>query len=254
MNWLLLRGLTREQAHWGQFPDSLRRLHGGSAVACLDLPGCGTEHARRSPANLEAITDDLRARWLKRPEAERRRFGILGISMGGMIAIDWCHRFPEDFESLVLVNSSAANLSPPHERIRPVALAHLPRLLMNRNLEERERKILELTTRLPAERIRELAREYAEVARSRPVLRGTLAIQLWAASRFRCPKPLRAPVLVVSGARDLFTSPSCSRHLSEQLGARLIVHPDAGHDLPLEYPEWLADSLPRLAAARQRQV
>mgnify|MGYP003949335389 CR=1 FL=1 len=43
MNWLFLRGLTREQRHWGPFRDVFARDYPGAKVHCLDLPGTGTE-------------------------------------------------------------------------------------------------------------------------------------------------------------------------------------------------------------------
>ena len=60
MNWLLLRGLAREQRHWGRFPALLSAKLPGDRVFCLDLPGTGTEHRRKSPASIAAIPVGLR--------------------------------------------------------------------------------------------------------------------------------------------------------------------------------------------------
>src|SRR5205814_3692341 len=62
--WLLLRGLAREQRHWGAFLPALQAALPDARVHCLDLPGAGTEHARTSPANARSIAEDVRQRWL----------------------------------------------------------------------------------------------------------------------------------------------------------------------------------------------
>src|SRR5262245_47365139 len=99
--WLLLRGLGRERRHWGRFPTGLESaLH--TRVLTLDLPGFGTECGQRSPVSVPAITDDVRRRFsMERAEA---RWCIIGISLGGMVALDWCSRYPRDFERCVIIN------------------------------------------------------------------------------------------------------------------------------------------------------
>ena len=105
MSWLLLRGLSREKRHWRSFPEQLAAASAGERVLCLDLPGFGTEHARLSPWSMARITDDVRARFLV--ERGGDRWSVLGISLGGMVALDWCARHGGDFERCVTVNTSA---------------------------------------------------------------------------------------------------------------------------------------------------
>jgi len=45
-HWVLLRGLMREQRHWGAFPATLARALPGAAILTPDLPGNGTRHAQ----------------------------------------------------------------------------------------------------------------------------------------------------------------------------------------------------------------
>ena len=53
--WVLLRGLTREQGHWGNFPHRLAAaLPPGSVVLTPDIAGNGTRHAEASPATVGA--------------------------------------------------------------------------------------------------------------------------------------------------------------------------------------------------------
>ena len=64
--WIFLRGLMRDGRHWGSFPDEFRRELPGEDVLCLDLPGNGSLHAGRSPAQVPEM-----AQWC-REELQRR--------------------------------------------------------------------------------------------------------------------------------------------------------------------------------------
>src|SRR4051794_33139272 len=65
-NWLFIRGLGREQGHWGSyFPRVFAELNPGARVHCVDLPGTGTEFARSTPLSIAEIVEDTRRRWLE---------------------------------------------------------------------------------------------------------------------------------------------------------------------------------------------
>lgn len=245
MKFLLLRGLMREQRHWGEFPRILQAQVPGSEVVCLDLPGTGTESQRVCPLSVMEIAQDVRERWFKiRQDGED--WNIIGVSLGGMIAIKWCSLNPHDFKRLIFVNSSAANLSPPWLRMR---LAVVPNLLASalmsrswKGREKRELAILKMTTRLRSD-MDEVAKIWADFAAEQPIPSSTGMRQLWAALRFVAPTRSEvAPVeiLTVCSKKDHFTDPRCSDRLAQHFQAQQIVHPHAGHDLPLDDPEWLA--------------
>lgn len=46
--WLLLRGLTREAGHWGDFPRQLQAALPEARILAIDLPGNGTLHRQAS--------------------------------------------------------------------------------------------------------------------------------------------------------------------------------------------------------------
>lgn len=247
MNWLLLRGLAREQRHWGGFPELLRSRLPGSKITCLDLPGAGTESARPSPTDLDAIVEDLRSRWSGAAAGGEKPWGVIGISLGGMAALRWCDRYPGDFERAVVINSSAQNLSPPWERIRSQTLVAALPLLLERNPLKREEKILALTTALQGDKLPQVAIEWARIGAETRMRPKAVLSQLIAALGFRAPASVRARLLFVAGMGDRFTSPRCSQRLSERLGAPLVTHPAAGHDLPLDSPDWLSSEIARWA-------
>lgn len=239
MNWLFLRGLSREQRHWGRFPTIFAEHVAGARVFCLDLPGTGTEHARPSPATTRAIADDLRERWIALRDANEGPWGLLAMSLGGMVAMEWCAANPGDFARLVLSGTSAGNLSPAYRRFEPAILPGVFRAMLGRDPVERERNILASTTRLVHDRAA-VAEEWARYQSDAPVSRANVLRQIRAGSRFRAPARLDLPVLVLAGAHDPMVHPSCARVLASRLAAPLELHPDAGHEMALDAPVWLA--------------
>ncbi|RYZ66242.1 MAG: alpha/beta hydrolase, partial [Proteobacteria bacterium] len=128
MNVLLLRGLIRSQFHWGHFAQHLRSSNSDLNPFFLDFPGTGLEFRRTSPASIEGIRADIRARF----KSEREKgilpsgpWALVAMSMGGMVGIDWVNTHPEDFRKFVLINSSAKNVGGIQERFN---LPALPRM------------------------------------------------------------------------------------------------------------------------------
>jgi len=213
-------------------------------VHTLDLPGAGTEHGRDCPIEMPALMADVRARWqplrAAHPEA---RWHLLGISLGGMVAQQWAASFPRDFQRVVLVNTSAADLSLPWERMSLSVLRDILRAVGTaRDDVAREKIILGLSTRLFRDHDA-LAREWAVYHRQRPLRRRNLFRQLLAATRFRAPARIEAPTLVLVGEGDRLAHPNCGRRLAAHYGATLRQHPSAGHDLPLDDPAWVAETV-----------
>lgn len=241
MKWLLLRGLAREQRQWGELPALFEKIVPDAKVNFLDHPGAGTEHKRQSPASIAGITEDLRSRWLHLRQSPDEAWGILGISLGGMVTMDWSARYPSDFSRVVIANSSAADLSVPWRRLDLGKLPGIVAALRETDRVARERRILEMTTSIATSAQKnELAERFARFSEDKPMAREVVLRQLYAASRFRAPSHIAAPVLVLSGGKDPFTDPSCPRRLADHFNAPLATHPDAGHDLSVDSPEWVA--------------
>ena len=245
MGYLLLRGLSRQAGHWGPFPRLLEEAT-GERVVTLDLPGAGTEHRRPSPPSMRGIADDVRARFLDRHGGGGEPFRLLGISLGGMVAMQWCGDHPEDFAGVVLANTSAADLSPPWRRMDLGALLQIARALVERDDEARERRILGFTTRVVTD-FDGPARHNAALQQEQPMARRAVLSQIVAAGRFRAPPRLALPALVLAAARDPLAHPDCGRRLADHFGAAFRIHPTAGHDLSLDDGPWLARTIAQWA-------
>ena len=56
--WVLLRGLTREAGHWGQFVHDFKLAHPNARVITLDLHGNGEFHDRASATSVSQMVQD----------------------------------------------------------------------------------------------------------------------------------------------------------------------------------------------------
>lgn len=242
VNWLLLRGLVRERGHWADFPERLV-VHTGGVVLTLDLPGVGTERMRPAPMSIAATVSDLRARFLtaRAPHESGAEWRIFAPSLGGMIALAWAEAHPSDFAAIAVCNTSARNLAGPFQRLLPAAIRTILRGLFTFEPLARERLVLALVSN--TEHGRAHAESFARLATASPIGRFVFLRQLFAASLARAPAALTLPLLVLCSEGDRLCSPGASRALASRLGARLAVHPDAGHDLPLDDPDWVIDRL-----------
>jgi pimeloyl-ACP methyl ester carboxylesterase len=245
MKWLILRGLVREQRHWGnykqEFESFLRNTDPESQVHTLDFPGFGTEIARASPFSIDEIVDDLRARWQTLKAESEETWSLLAVSLGGMVAMNWTSRYPNDFKRLVLINSSATGLSPLHKRMKPTNYPRVLSLFLEGDLASRERKILEMTTNLKGEALQNRAKAHAGFALK--VRKKDAFAQILAALRFKTPKVISVPMLVVGGKGDQLVDVSCSERIAQQFKGTLVTHPTANHDLALDEPNWLMEQI-----------
>ncbi|MDF0749362.1 alpha/beta hydrolase [Marinobacter sp. 71-i] len=234
MHWILLRGLTREQSHWGAFPRMLEEAFPGHRFHLVDLPGTGVHYKDPSPDNIAAIRDKVRHSVSHIPAP----YSLLGLSMGGMVALDWSQHAPEgEIQNLVLINTSSG-FSPPWRRMRPGAWPRIARLLARRELFDREADILRLTCNRPVSL--DTTKHWYSIQRQRPVGIGNAYAQLKSAASFK-PLPQRPlpDALLLASRGDRIVHWTCSEVLEQRWQWTLKVHPSAGHDLPLDDPEWI---------------
>jgi pimeloyl-ACP methyl ester carboxylesterase len=247
--WVLLRGLMREQRHWGAFPAQLAQALPGARIVTPDFPGNGALHAQRSATRVGDMVAfcraELQARGLRPP------YALLALSLGGMVAVEWASRYPHEIERCVLVNTSMRPYSRFHQRLRwqnyPAVLAQL----LRGGAEHQERLILRLTSNggaaagasagQPPERLPEqLLRRWTAYQHQYPVRRANVLRQLLSAARYRGPSSRPAvPLLVLCSAGDRLVDHRCSQRLAAAWQVPIAIHPSAGHDLPLDDGPWL---------------
>lgn len=240
--WILLRGLTREVRHWGDFPSRFAEVMPGATLLCVDLPGNGRFSDRPSPLTVAGLLEAVRAQLVLAQAPPP--YHLLALSLGGMVAVEWCVRHPRELAGAVLVNTSLRPFSPVHRRLRwpcwPAAL----RLLLDLDGDRaRERAVLRLTSRRH-DHAGGLVDDWVVWRGEHRVSRTNALRQLLAAALYRAPVARPGVPLLVLGSRgDALVDVRCSIALAQRWDVPLALHPDAGHDLPLDDAPWLAQRI-----------
>ena len=247
--WILLRGLTRESAHWGSFAARLQPALPRDRVLALDLPGNGQLHTRPSPVSVQGMVQACRHELALRAIAPP--YHLLAMSLGAMVATEWAHVVPDEVAGCVLVNTSMRPFNPFYRRLRPHNLAALVQLAWRwRVAEAAERIIVRMTSRRAHEGSPVVA-QWAALRHQRPVSAHNALRQLVAAARYRAPVVApKAPTLVLGSRHDRLVASQCSQTIARAWGSTLRLHPIAGHDLPLDDPHWVVSEIQRWIALR----
>lgn len=240
--WVFLRGLMRESRHWGDFPELFTRNVPGAEVLLLDLPGSGRLHRLRSPARITGMVECYRNALAK--NGTRPPYYLLALSMGAMVASAWAQTYPDELEGCVLMSTSLRPFSPFYWRLRwHNYLAVLRFAFAGGDVPARERLILRLTSNRAKVRETTLP-TWVAYQNECPVSRRNALCQLIAAASYRASvQPPRVPILVLAGAADRLVHSACSQHLARAWHTDFALHPEAGHDLPLDAGVWVTQQV-----------
>lgn len=236
-SWIFLRGLTREARHWGDFVGQFQQAWPDQAVVTLDLAGNGLLNHRTSACRVEDMVADCRQQLAMRHIEPPHH--LLAMSLGAMVAVAWAQLHPKEIAAQVLINTSMRPFNPFYQRLLPANYVALLRLILTGAAPPVwERAILQMTSNRGDESV---LPQWVRLRRANPVLGLNALRQLLAAARFHAPvdSPV-TPTLLLAGAQDHLVSVACSRALARQWQCALRVHPDAGHDIPLDDGPWVA--------------
>jgi pimeloyl-ACP methyl ester carboxylesterase len=238
MNFFLLRGLIREKAHWGSFILELENAFPGNRVHTLEIPGVGADHGQTSPDNFDEMIAFMRDPLTEHFSGKEENL-LLAMSLGGMMARRWMELHPGDFQRVVLANTSFKGLNPLHHRLRPSSMLRFIRIFFTPGMEARERAIVRMVSNDPTNH-EEIVREWMEIQKKRPVSRKSFLNQIKAALTFQ-PSLVRpgARLLILAGRGDRLCDPRSSEEIHRAWGGTLVMHPSAGHDLPLDDSVWV---------------
>ncbi len=117
---VFVHGFGGDKRIWAPY---LAQLTNRYRVVALDLPGHGGSTADPSQAyTLDAMAEAL-ARFVDSPDGslDLPRFHLVGISMGGGIALDYAIEHPERVASLTLINPWGVSTPTPSDRERELA-------------------------------------------------------------------------------------------------------------------------------------
>jgi len=233
---VLIRGLGRDQLHWGPLKSALDKQ--GLIIETPDLPGAGVLCREKAPLDLDEYCRILESQL---SESELPTI-VVGLSLGGMIALQWSMLRPTLFEHVIAINSSC-NLSPVYWRLKVYRAWRTPGILARWNIRLKERSVYQLTcNRQPMNA--ELLDQWVNIQQQHPVSMITQLRQVIAAWRFSPPDADALPHLTfINSNSDRLVDPRCSLTLARHYSAPLRTHDWAGHDLPQDDPKWVAQEI-----------
>lgn len=237
----LFRGLVREAKHWGDFPQHLTQVHAGSEVITIDIPGAGTLVHSKAPLSIQGMVEIMRQEYQQKVKDDHEQI-LIAVSLGGMIAAQWLKSYPQDFDKVVLINTSYGGVSPLFDRLKPKALAHVLQVPWMKG-RQKEEHILRLVKN-HAQGFKETLDLWEEIEKERPVSVENSVRQLLAAASFRIGnwKP-EHDVLILASTQDRMVSVNCSRKIAQKWQAPIVEHPTGGHDLTSDDPQWVAEKI-----------
>ncbi|GLX80301.1 alpha/beta hydrolase [Thalassotalea insulae] len=237
-HWLLLRGLGRDKRHWGKFVDQFQQALPYDSVTAIDTLGNGEFSQNKSPLAIADYTDHCREQVLKKRQELPQQLDLVALSLGGMIALDWAQRYPQEIASITLINTSVANLTPWYQRIKLVSLTKLLlAVLINSRSDMFEKVILQQTSNLAL--APSVLSQWLDYYMQSHTSRRNLIRQLIAASQFRLTANLNVAPLVLASSQDRIVNCQASKDIQQFSEGEIFLHPSAGHDLTLDDGDWV---------------
>lgn len=244
--WLLLRGLVREQRHWGDFPALLKSQFPDDRIVLYDSAGNGQRNKEKSATTIQAMVDDLRSFLMQ--QGVDRPVTIIALSLGAMVAVALMDKYPEECAGAVLISTSLRGLNPFYQRLLPTNYpAILNALISPGNIRKKELNNLNLVSNIVANDISRrntTVKDWVSYANKNPVSAINGVRQLLAATSFHVPEHQPdVPILVLRSLADHLVNPQCSLSLARQWNLPIETHNTAGHDIPLDDSRWVCEKI-----------
>lgn len=227
---VLVHGFPLDSRMWDDVRDSLSARH---RVVIPDLPGFGRSTLAAASFTLAQVAAELHE--IVTLSAGTRPVKIVGLSMGGYIALEYWRQHPDATAGLVLVDSKAeADGSDArqarqkmarevsHTGTEAIADAMLPKLLAPQTLAARDDVV---------KRVRQMVLETppATIAAAQLAMAGRTDFSSMLSE-------IRGGVDCICGSEDALTPATLMRQISQRTGGKFREIEGAGHLPPLESP------------------
>lgn len=241
--WVLLHSFPIDRRMWSAQREALAAA--GRRVIALDLPGFGdAPRMGREPPSMDGYADAVLA---SLDALGVDRVTLVGLSLGGYVALALAARAPHRLGALVLADTRAAPDGPEARAGRVINLGlvgakgpgalidkMLPNLLAPDAPASLRETVRGWAAGQPTEGVTDALRAMRDRADATPVL-----------------ATLRCPTLLVVGARDAITPPSEHAAMAEAIaGSRVEVIEGAGHLSNLDRPAAFSEALLRWSGQR----
>lgn len=238
----MLKGLVREKRHWGEFVETMKQTFPNANIIPMDYPGVGLKNEQISPSNFKEYVKDMRNEYQQYFDGKQDNV-LMAISLGGMMARQWMELYPDDFKKCVLMNTSFKGICPIYKRLQPQSMKTFIRLFLTRDRDQVEKGILEMVSNR-RDRHPPILKNWIAYQKERPVSHRSFLNQITAALTFNAPKEAPKPeLLILAGKKDRLCHYNCSERIQAVWGGKLEIHPEAGHDLAIDAPEWTAEQI-----------
>lgn len=233
----MVRGLTRESGHWGNFGEHLLNNFPNGSITYLDLPGAGKYNNIKSPTSISEMVVFLRSKII----LDKNNINILvASSLGGMVAMDWLMRFQSDFDGIVTISSSFREVCSFNQRVKKDVWMDILKLLLTNNLKRREQILLKINCNSPQIRSN-LLESWISIQEKRKMTKMNIFRQIIAGWKYSIlNKEIKTPLLIVGSKSDRMVCRECIEKTFKLFGGNLVWHNHAGHSISLDNPEWLA--------------
>jgi pimeloyl-ACP methyl ester carboxylesterase len=223
-----LHGSSLNQA---VFDPLFERLAAQHSPVAIDMPGHGRSGGLDSLPSIEAMAKHVHE---LAGRIGARRPVLLNHSLGGAVALQYASEHPAELAGLVLCGTGFAM-----DRAALDASIEQTRLVA----EGKQRRAFEREAYGPDATPEIMQRGFMEELKTDPRTRlgNLLALRAWPGVDLR---RIDVPVLVVCGSADYEVVRESARRLERELPrAKRVEIPGAGHMLPLEKPESLANAV-----------
>lgn len=204
-------------------------------VIAPDLRGFGASAPLVGPASMRAFAEDLIA--VMERFAPDTPFTVCGLSMGGYIAWQLVHAWPERIARLILCHTRAAADSPETARGRRLASEGIRQAGPTAFLEAMLERLLGNTTRLQQPEL--VARVRTWMSEAAPEsLRHTLEALAQRPEATPWLERITCPTLVIAGSEDPITPAAEMQELAGRIaGSQFVLLDQVGHLSPCEAPD-----------------
>ena len=234
---VLVRGLARSHRYFQPLVPYLARHF---TVVLFDNRGAGRSDRPPGPYSSDQMADDVVA---VMDAAGAGSAWVLGMSLGGMVALDVARRHPGRVRGLVLGSCT------PRGRGYPARVPLWPKLvlaisaLLPRSVGRRLQAFVTLSDAFVDRADAVLDRWDLLATEDAPRLRDLLAHLAAIRSHDSVDflPSVAVPTLVMAGRDDRLVPADNSRYLAATIpGAELEIVPDCGHNIETEQPGWMA--------------